>query len=150
MRKFLLFTLIAISIAFCSWTNDTLNANSWCMRVGQNELLASWKNNQMGDTVLFDKTKFKSTDTLFAERYLCGFIRQPAVTTVTIKNQQNQIIKQVVSKGTQLGMTGYIPLSEIIILNGYKSGQTLGVFLTIDFKNKDFNETVLLGRLKIK
>ncbi len=154
MKRSLILLLISLAVFLCSWTidiNDDLNVNSWNISVGNKELLASWEGNKMGDTAVFDKTKYLPTDTLFTERYLCGQLGKPAVTTLTIKNQQNEIIKEVINSNYKWGFNAYIKLSEFLALTDFKSGQVLGIFLTIDMKNDDrLDESVLLGRLKIK
>lgn len=154
MREKILIALLIVPILFCSWTMDAyndVNISSWNISIGKNVLLSSRGNNEMGDTAIFDKTKFRPTDTLFAERYLCGSLGQPAVTTLTIKNYKNEIIKEVINKDYQnWGTAGYIQLSQIINLNDFKTGQTVGIFLAIDFLDGDSIQPVLLGNLKIK
>ncbi|MGN6647682.1 MAG: hypothetical protein ACTHJT_14265 [Cytophaga sp.] len=154
MKTKLILILTGLAIFLCSWKADThsdLNVNSWNISVGNKELLASWERNKMGDTAVFDQTKYLLTDTLFAERYLCGQLGKPAVTTLTIKNQKNEIIKEVVNSNYKWGFNAYIKLSDFVALNDFKSGEVIGIFLTIDMKNDDrLDETVLLGRLKIK
>jgi hypothetical protein len=88
---------------------------------------------------------------LFAERYLCGQLGKPAVTTLTMKNDKNEIIKEVINSNYKWGFNSYIKLSEFLALNDCRSGQVINIFLTIDMKNDDrLDESVLLGSLKIK
>ncbi|WP_157446998.1 hypothetical protein [Cytophaga aurantiaca] len=154
MKNKVVFVLLILPLIFSSWTTDTkdhLNANSWNISIGENVLLASWKNNKMGDVAIFDKTKFKSTDTLFAGRFICGSLGQPTVTTMEIKNYKNEVIKKVVNKNyRRWGTTAYVPLSQIVNLTDFKSGQTISIFLTIDFLDGESAQPMLLGSLKVK
>lgn len=140
-------------MTFYSWTTSKsilLNANSWGIIIGKKEILASWKNNEMGDTAVVDKKKLKQTDTLFVQRYLCGYSGQNSVTTLTIKNEQNEIIKEAIYKDSRLMFTAKMSVSDFLTSTKFRNGQILSVYFTIDSKTEKVNQTVLLGRLKLK
>jgi hypothetical protein len=153
IKKHLIFILTIISMTFCSWTiskTNLLNADSWGITIGKKEILGSWKNNEMGDIAMLDKKKLKLSDTLFVKRYLCGYSGQNAITTVTIKNSQNEIIKVSVNKDNKWMFTAKMPISDILNSPKIKDNQILSVYFNIDSKTKEINQTVLLGRLKFK
>lgn len=145
--------MISIFIIFCSWTmpnSNLFNANSWGISIGKKDLLASWKNNEMGDTAVLDKKKLKHTDTLFVQRYLCGQSGQNSLTTLTIKNEQNEIVKEAISNDSRLMFTAKMAVSDFLTSTKLGTGQMLSVYFTIDSKVGGINQTVLLGRLKLK
>ena len=140
-------------MTFCSWTmskSNLINTNSWGISIGKKEILASWKNNKMGDTATIDKKKLKLSDTLFVQRYLCGYNGQNSITTVTIKNSQNEIIRESINKDNQWMFTAKITLSDILNSPKIKDNQLVDIHFTIDSKTENINQTVLLGRLKLK
>jgi hypothetical protein len=153
MKKHLIFILTTISISFCSWTlskPNLLNANSWGISIGKKEILASWKNNEMGDTAVLDRKKLKLSDTLFVQRYLCGYSGENSVTTVTIKNSQNEIITTSINKYNHGMFIAKMSLSYILSSPKIRDNQILSVYFTIDSKTEKINQTVLLGRLKLQ
>lgn len=154
MKLSVILILTSISVLLCSWTKDTGNdlaVSYWNVSIGEDALLSSWKKNKMGDTAVFDKTKYLPTDTLFAANYLCGQYGRPVTTTLTIKNQQDEIIKETINPDHEWGFDGYVKLSEIINLEDFKSGKVVSIFLTVDMQKDDHvSQPVLLGRLKIK
>lgn len=153
MKKNILFIFIIISFVFCSWTEkrkNTLNINSWSIHIGKKEILASRKKKQMGETAIVDLKKIETTDTLFVQRYLCGYTGQNSNSTLTIKNQQNEIIHETVNKNNQLMFTAKMAMSNILSSKKFHPDIILSVFFSIDSKSENLKQTVLIGKLKIK
>lgn len=104
----------------------------------------------MGDTAMLHKKKLKLSDTLFVQRYLCGYSGQNSITTLTIKNLQNEIIKECINKDNRLMFTAKMPLSEILNSPKINDNQIVTIYFTIDSKAENINETVLLGILRLQ
>jgi hypothetical protein len=153
MKTYFQFILIAASLIFCSWTAfkpNLSNSNSWSISIGKKILLASWKNNKMGDTVIIDIKTLKSKDTLFVTQYLCGYDGRNSSTTLTIKDDRGQVIKESTSMNSQLMYSAKLSLTEIMASNKFTNNQILNIYFSIYSKSDKINQTVLLGRLQVK
>ena len=126
-----------------------LNVDTWEMRIGRKQIL-NWQKNKIGDTVLIDKNKIGLTDTLFVQRYLCGQSGQNSTTTLTIKNEKNEIVQQSINTDNQFVFTGKISLATILSSDKLAGSKVLEVIFSIDSRPHKINETVVLGRLKFK
>jgi hypothetical protein len=104
----------------------------------------------MGDFATLDKNKLKAADTLFVQRYLCGYSGQNAITTLTIKNAQNEILQESINHDNHFMFTGKMPISEILNSEKVKSDEYVAIYFTIDSKAEDVNEQVLLGSLRLE
>ncbi len=153
MKRYLILIITIISLSFCSWTiakTNMLNSNSWGISIGKKDILASWKNNKMGDFASLSKKNLKLSDTLFVQRYLCGYDGNNSITTLTIKNSRNEIIKESVNKNNYMIFKAKMPLSDFLDSATINNKQILLVYFTIFSKIENLNQTVLLGRLKFK
>ncbi|HEX6427141.1 MAG TPA: hypothetical protein VF008_05625 [Niastella sp.] len=153
MKKYLQFILTATSIVFCSWTMNKpnlVNQNSWSISIGKKVVLASWQNNKLGDTAIIEKKKIKSIDTLFVSQYLCGYNGQNSFTTLTIKNDIGQVIKESTNKNNQLMYIARLSLTDMLTSNKFTNNQILNIYCSIYNKADNINQTLLVGRLQLK
>ncbi len=152
MKKVFLLVIPAILLIFCSWIivkERALNINTWSVCIGKKYLLRSFEN-EMGDTVVLENKKIKLTDILFVHRFLCGYSGQEATSILTIKNEQNEVVAESAVKGSYFNFSAQLPVQNILTSNKYTSNQVFGIFFSIDSKAEEINETVLLGRMRIK
>ena len=150
--RLLLTSFIAICLMLLqAWKTSkpiTYNANSWSISVGKKVLLASWQNNEMGDTATLSILKIKSTDTLFAQRFLCGYNGNNSVSTLTVKNERNEAIAASIHTNKDMSYTAKMPLASIIKAISIQ-GKTIGIYFTIEDNNDLLSKPVLLGRLRL-
>lgn len=146
MRKSSFYLLSLICLILCSW-KAPLNTNSWSIRIGKNEVLASWKNNKMGDTARLDLKKLNPDDTLFAGQHLCGSSAKGALVTLTLKNERNEIIAKTSNRESQWDFAAAMPLKGILTSPDLRPGQTLRVFFSIEWEQKEKPQTDMLGVL---
>ncbi len=147
--KATLYFLAAILIVLCSLSMNIKNANTWSIRIGKTEVM-NWQKNELGETAILKKNKLKLTDTLFTQRYLCGNTGGYSTTTLVIKNELSQTIKESIHKGDQFMYTAQISINDILTSSGFTYGQPISLFFSIDNKTGKISETVLLGKLIIQ
>jgi hypothetical protein len=153
MKKCSLLVFISISIVFCSWTMNKpklVRSNSWSLSIGKKLLLASWKNDKMGDTVVIEKKKIKSLDTLFVTQYLCGFNGRNSSTTLTIKNDMGQVVSQSTNKNSQVMCIAKLSLTDILNSNKFTNNDVLNIYCSIYSKADNINQTSLIGKLHLE
>ena len=153
MKNYSLFIFITLSIVFCSWTMNKpklVNSNSWSLSIGKKLLLASWKNDKMGDTVVIEKKKIKSLDTLFVTQYLCGYDGRNSSTTLTIKNVMGQVVRECTSKNNQVMYIAKLSLTDILNSNKFINNHVLNIYCSIYSKADNVNQTLLIGKLHLK
>ncbi len=151
MKKNISVIFVIILLSLCAWTSPKnthfLNSNTWCIQIGGKDLI-TWTKNEMGDEVKLKLKSLKSTDILHVQRYLCGQTSENSITTLTIKNNFNKIIKEVTHKSSSMMFEADIPLKDFI--NQFWNGQTISIYFTINSNTKALSDTVLLGRLKLE
>lgn len=154
MTKHIAWLLVSLVLVLSSWTvlnPRPLNANSWAITIGEKELLASWKGNIMGDTAIVKKGKVKSTDTLFVQRYLCGSSAENSICTLIIKNQQDEIVgRSTNNKNKGLTFIANMPLTDLLESSRLSNSNLLEIYFTIKKHSENIDQTVLLGRLRLK
>lgn len=104
----------------------------------------------MGDTVALNKKYLKSTDTLFAQQFLCGYSGQGSITTITIKDQQDKVIAASTSINNQMLFVAKVSVADILHALVPDKEQMVSVYFTIDSREGTVNQTVLLGKLRIQ
>jgi len=152
MRKYLVFLLFINCIVFTSWTlakSHLLNANSWSISIGKKEVLASWKNNKMGDTAVLFKKNLNPSDTVFTEQFWCGYSGVKCTTKLTITNSDKQIIKESIVKDNQW-LSMQILLSDILNSQNIKNNGIAEVYFTVNNSEQNINQTAMLGVLVFK
>ncbi len=151
MRKQVYLILGILAILLSSWMisrpNTCFNSNTWCISIGEKNLLI-WTKNEIGDETVIDKKSIKPTDVLHVQRYFCGQDAGNSVTHLTIKNNFNKIIKEYSHTNSSLMFEADAPLKDF--LGEFISGETIKLYFSISGSDKLLNDTVLLGRLKIK
>jgi hypothetical protein len=138
-------------LTFSAWTESALlNVNTWFLSIGTTDLL-TWQKNKMGDVAIVNFDKLSMTDTLFAKRYLCGHSPEVlSVTTLRIKNKENQIIGESTNKINELLFyTASLPLKDVLVKGRTQKGDTLNVYFSIKHQPDMVDKEVLLGRLKL-
>jgi hypothetical protein len=144
---------IFLSVALVSLTNrkpHLPNANSWSISIGEKELLASWLDNEMGDTITLKKSDLNRTDNLVAKRYLCGQSAEGLLVTVTLKNSKGETIAESENMNEFLMFSGSLRVSEIMDSPRIKSGDVVGVYFEIRTISDQQDYPVLLGNLKLE
>ncbi len=145
MKK--LFLLIISSLIFCSMMVPT--QNPWSIRIGKKEILGFQKN-KMGDTITLQKNKLKDTDTLYAERNLLGFTATNSVVVLSVKNDQDAVIKDARNTTNTVVFAAQIPVKDLLASPEFVKGKFVTIYLTIISKQEKLRETVLMGVIKLK
>ena len=144
-------TILSFTIVSSRGLKSNLpNVNSWCIKLNEKELLASWLGNEMGDTVTLVKSQLKDSDTLFIQRYLCGQSAENSLTDLTITNSNGEKIAQTVSENKHLMFTSHLEMRELIHSPQIKSGSVVGVYFSIIDESDNTAYTSLLGYLKLE
>ncbi|WP_343632784.1 hypothetical protein [Fluviicola sp.] len=126
------------------------NENSWAIGIGKKPLLASWLDNEMGDTLELKRTQLKDSDTLFAQRYLCGQTADNETVVLTVKNAIGETIAESADQDESLMFHADLPVHELLVSPKIKPGDVLAVYFTIKEYDEKEDYTVLLGYLKWK
>ncbi len=152
MRKSSVLIFLFFSITFWSFTKPEIippNTNTWNIKIGDSPIMATRLHNKMGDTGVVNVKKIGINDTLYAERYLCGYGgKGDDIATLTIKNLDNQIICESKNTRNIWSFDAKLPLSEILNSNKFKKGQMVKVYFTMDFVKKEERDIALLCYLK--
>lgn len=153
MYKLKMLIITVLASVFCSWKVAVIkptNANSWHLSIGKIAHWGSSKNNNMGDTLSLEKSKLKLTDTLIAERFICGSVGENFITTLTIKNNKDEMISTLSNYQNNFMFEASVPLEGILKLKQVKGRQLFNIYFTIKHKKQGQEETVLLARLLLK
>lgn len=103
----------------------------------------------MGDTAILDLDKILSADTLFVNRYLCGYSGgQDAVSTIIIKNEKNEVLKESINRNNLWMYSAHMPMIDIVNSQKFIKSQSVSIFFAINSKKENLNQNVLLGVLK--
>lgn len=153
MKKSITSIFLFISLTFWSFTKPEIippNTNTWNIKIGDSLIMATWLHNKMGDTAVIDLKKFNSKDTIYAQRYLCGAFAEDEQCTLTIKNENGEVIGESKNTSNAWAYGVKMPLEEITNSNKFIKGQAMKVYFTIDFSGKAGVKTVLLCNLKFE
>ena len=150
MKIVSILTLIILSLTIVSITKSNLpNRDSWSIGIGEKVLMATWLDNEMGDTVALTRIKLKGSDTLIAERYLCGQTGGNAQSTITIKNSGGETIAESTNQNNGMMFGSRLAIREFLYSPKIKSGEVVGVYFSIKDESGKRDYTVLLGNLKL-
>ncbi|MCW3085291.1 MAG: hypothetical protein JWP12_2657 [Bacteroidetes bacterium] len=147
MKKNSLLLFIAF-IIFCSMMVSPTQ-NPWSIRIGKKEILGFQKN-KMGDTITLQKSKLKDTDTLYAERNLLSFTASNSVVVLTVKNDQDVIIKDARNTANTVVFAAQMPIKDLLASPEFVKGKMIRIYLTIISRQEKLKETVLMGVIKLK
>lgn len=152
MRLSILLMILSVTIFSLTKKKSNLpNADSWSISIGQKNLLASWLNNEMGDTVTLTRIKLNGSDSLVASRYLCGQTAEGSITLLSVKTSDGELIAEGVNNNKYLHFTAKMRMSTIMYSPKIKSGDVVGVFFTIKHESDQGEDyTILLGHLKLE
>ena len=146
MKK--LFLLIIPFLIFCSMIVSPTQ-NPWSIRIGKKEIL-DFQKNKLGDTITLQKSKLKDTDTLYAERNLLGFTATNSVVVLSVKNDQEMIIKDARNTSNTVIFAAQIPVKDLLASPEFVKGKFVTIYLTIISKQEKLRETALMGVIKLK
>lgn len=148
MKLFITLILSLFSLTNQGIHNINLNTNSWSISISTKKILASYKNNKMGDLATIET--LKKDDILYAERYLCGQGSDNTTSTLKIM-MKNKLIYQKSHTNSGLIFSSKIHFSDILKNKNLVKGDILDIYFQLDNKGKDYySEFVLLGKIKIK
>ena len=148
MKKISLLILVIIPIIFCAMMVLPIQ-NPWSIRIGKKEILGFQKN-KMGDTITLQKSKLKEADTLYAERNLPGFTATNSVVVLSVKNDQDVMIKDARNTTNTLIFAAQMPVKELLASPEFVKEKFIRIYLTIISRQEKLRETVLMGVIKLK
>jgi hypothetical protein len=134
MKTALLFSFITIAFAMISSTTSPKkqsNADTWAVGINSKELLASWLDNEIGDTLILKRSQLKDRDTLFIQRYLCGQTAENTMTYLLITNRHGERIAATIAANEGLMFRSYLEMYELLHSSQIRTGSVVGVHCAI-------------------
>lgn len=128
---FLLIILALVTASSTIATNKQSNADSWAVGINGKELLGSWLDNEMGDTLTLKKSDLKDMDTLFIQRYLCGQTAENTMTYLLITNRHGERIAATIVANEGLMFRSYLEMYELLHSSQVRTGSVVGVHCAI-------------------
>lgn len=146
----LLILLALVTASSAISPNKQTNADSWAVGINGKELLGSWLDNEMGDTLTLKKSDLKDTDTLFIQRYLCGQSAENTITDLTITNFHGERIAETTSANEGLMFRSYLEMVELLHTAQIRPGSVVGVHCAIIYKMDIKGDDELLCYIKFE
>jgi hypothetical protein len=128
--------------------NNVLNSNTWSLKIGEKTLL-DWQKNHFGDTVLIKKNKFERSELLKVHQFFCGVMEGNFYTTLVITDSAKK--KYIYSQSEESSgiYSASIPLERVFSFSEVNKVIVLQVYLRIYNRSNEFDQSTLIGILKI-